>query len=674
MNNRAKVFVAAGVLAILLALAFKSVIAVNQSIEQRLFDAESFLSVSDKSALKSIENCFEKTDELTTRIARQQQPRPEWEVLHRHLVSTYEDFLGNPRFESSMPSHTALARLLLARLLILQGNRNQALESLNRSIQLAGSVGDSSTVAKAKNTLGCLLAVDGNYPLAMQAFQDCAELLEGVADHANDRVMALRNLGLMERSLGRDGTATLRRALSEMERSPESSNWGYATEFLQDVRMTLCEVLWSQGRLGEAAELARQTRDDLESKFLSGHLPLTIEKHLIPRNRYVTAFQFAKRNVEELESILREHADTNDKAALGDTAIRWQWNPLFDLTTDMVSVNLSVSGTMQAEFDDQTGMVVAWSTLDFSHNAVIEIAKAIHDRTQLVVVADIEESLDEAYAALEEAGVPLDRIRFGISDCETPWFRDQGPIVARSQSGDSIWFDPRLTRDDSRGRTVVDALPVTLRRNWKTRVVDIPIHVEGGMLLSNGKGFTVGAASLVMANREYGFSDQTITRELRRITGATNFYFANTLIGELTEHVDLFLTFVSPSTVVVGKYDDQLDPNAELLDRTAEQLSEVIVDNRPLNVVRIPMPPSDGSHFPSYTNVVFANGILLVPSYRSVPKETEIKVREIYQTLLPEWEIQFIDCSQISPAGGALHCLVSNLGNTPYSPVFPQRK
>jgi agmatine/peptidylarginine deiminase len=676
MDKRKKLIAIAvvGVVAISLSIMLKSTLAVSRAAQTRVSELESLLMVSDQNAAKSIEHAFARSEELTILLSRQQHPRTEWFYLLEELRREYTEFLANPHYESVLPHHTALSSLFLGRLLILQGNRDTAHELIEKSISLATKVGDATTVARANNTLGCLLATDGDYQPALAAFQVCSTTMVGAEGHENLCAIAMRNAGLVQRALGRDGTALVREAVALLERAPETTSWGFTSEILQDLRMTLCEVYWSQGLLSEAMELARQTRDDLESKFIQADLPGDVDKHILARNRLVTAYRLAQRNLEELQELRRSAENRSQDKVLGKTVSRWQWNPLFDATTELVSVDLAISGTMVGEFEPQSGLVAAWGTLEFNHSAILEIAKAVHNRTQLVIVSDVEESLEEARSALEEAGVPLSSVRFCISDCETPWFRDEGPIVSRSSTGDAIWFDSRLTRDDRIKRTVVDALPRTLRRNWKTRVVDTPIHLEGGMLLSNGKGLTIGAASIVTLNQGYGFSDQTITRELRRITGARKWHFVETLIGELTEHVDMFMTFVNPTTVVVGEYDDPTDPNAALLDETAAQLSKIIFDGKPLKVVRIPMPHYEAPYFPSYTNVIFANGVLLVPSYQGVPAETELRVKEIYEGLLPDWDVQFIDCSRLRNKGGALHCLVSNLGHTPFTPVFSTKQ
>ena len=73
------------------------------------------------------------------------------------------------------------------------------------------------------------------------------------------------------------------------------------------------------------------------------------------------------------------------------------------------------------------------------------------------------------------------------------------------------------------------------------------------------------------------------------------------------------------STVVVGEYPASVDPvNSEILDRNAQQFASLRPAGGPLKVVRIGMPPRFSlvpghAPWPTYTNVVYANGVLLLP-------------------------------------------------------------
>ena len=74
------------------------------------------------------------------------------------------------------------------------------------------------------------------------------------------------------------------------------------------------------------------------------------------------------------------------------------------------------------------------------------------------------------------------------------------------------------------------------------------------------------------------------------------------------------------------------------------------------------MPPKWGDDWRSYTNVIFANGTLLMPSFSDVDPAVEQKVMEIYQSSLPEgWEVKKVNCDQLVNLHGQLHCISYNL-------------
>ncbi|TWU07529.1 agmatine deiminase family protein [Stieleria varia] len=645
------------------------------STEQRLNEAELSLDTRDQFALASINSVFSRWNDLTLILARQSQPRMEWTYLIEELKHSLQQFVEDPRHHSRLPHQVALAKLHLGRICSIQGNNSMARNWIDQSIELSKSNQDQVLWGYALNTLGCLDSVLGDHNAAKRSFYECCRLLQSQhgSDHQNVLAIALRNLGLTNRALGLDATEPIRKAILIQQQDPDSRTYGLTNEMLQDLRMTLCEVYWEQGELQKAASLAQQTLDSLTSQIVHTELP-NLDKHLIALNRYNNATMFAQRNLQSLRQIANDFGQTASRSELGKTASRWQWSPLVDLNTELVSNHLSMSGTMVAEFEPQNGLALAWGMFDWTNSVVTDIARQLHDRVRLVVVADNEESMEQAQASLEAAEVPLENIRFAIIDCETPWFRDQGPIVSVSSSGETIWFDSRLTREDRKGRIVLDALPNALRRNWRTRVADVPVHLEGGMLLSNGRGLTVASNHIIPLNQLYGFSDAVIRKETLRVTGAKQLVMIDTLMGEPTRHIDMFMTFVTPTTVVVGKYSDRNNPNSVVLDRVAQKLEGVIVDGKPLTVVRIPMPESQDDTFPTYTNVVFANGMLLVPSYQGQPQEVESQVKSIYSELLPDWEIRFVDCTRLRDRGGALHCMVSNLGPTEFTPVHPKKQ
>jgi len=170
---------------------------------------------------------------------------------------------------------------------------------------------------------------------------------------------------------------------------------------------------------------------------------------------------------------------------------------------------------------------------------------------------------------------------------------------------------------------------------------------------------------LLRMNRDLGYDENHVANTIKRVFGASEIVYLDTLHDERTGHVDLFAAFTDANTIVVGDYGDTDPVNAAILDRNAERLSKVVTASGPLRVVRLPMPPRGKGHFGgTYTNVVFANGVLLVPTYPDSPRAMEEQVMATYHRLLPGWDVIGIDATALVPFGGALRCVSLALHRT----------
>ncbi len=117
---------------------------------------------------------------------------------------------------------------------------------------------------------------------------------------------------------------------------------------------------------------------------------------------------------------------------------------------------------------------------------------------------------------------------------------------------------------------------------------------------------------------------------------------------------------------MVAEVSKKANPeNHYLLNRNAAALNGLPVDGGKLEVVRVPMPvkieQANQDTWYSYTSVVFANGTLLVPTYRHTDAAVEKKALELYRRVLPGWKIVSIDATDLADEGGSLHRFALNL-------------
>ncbi len=340
--------------------------------------------------------------------------------------------------------------------------------------------------------------------------------------------------------------------------------------------------------------------------------------------------------------------------------------------------------TMPAEFERQSALVLAWDGSDpVACEVQLQIAKVAHVTVPVVVLVRHQADQQDAIDSLGMAGVDFGRIRLLRVPIDSPWIRDYGPSIVRDADIRPIAIDARYDI----GRPNDDEIPVAIAQRIGCQTEQTGLVVEGGNLLSNGEGLGIATSRLREKCTEAGYSQEEIRSRLHSVYGFRQSVFLEPLEGECTGHVDMFATFTAPNVVVVGEYSPHTAPiNAAILDRNATALNGLSTPFGPLRVVRIPMPPSDGDTFPSWTNVIYANGTLLVPNYPDVDRDLALKALAVYKKLLPSWKIKLIDCNRIIASGGALHCLSLNLpglfrlpDNDPLNlidsgplPVFPE--
>jgi agmatine/peptidylarginine deiminase len=324
---------------------------------------------------------------------------------------------------------------------------------------------------------------------------------------------------------------------------------------------------------------------------------------------------------------------------------------------------------LPAEFERQQAIIFAPDTrLDgVDAETFARIFAALPEDLTIIAVLPEDFDRDEFRRELARYGFQRDGMRLIALPYQSSWIRDYGPVFLQR--------DGRLLATDAEYRRGTrwdeDRMPGALAGHLQTNVTAAPLLIEGGNLLSNGRGLIL-TTTIVLRDNTGGFDpasargrsyDEAMVHELfRRHFGSTEVVFLEPLRGESTGHVDIFAAFTAVDTVVVGSYHPAVDPvNADILDRNAERLSKIVTPAGPLKVVRIPMPTNRDGVFRTYTNVTFANCTLLVPSYPGVDFEAEREAMAVYRQLLPDWKIVPVDISRLIHKGGGLHCLSVNV-------------
>jgi len=319
---------------------------------------------------------------------------------------------------------------------------------------------------------------------------------------------------------------------------------------------------------------------------------------------------------------------------------------------------------MPAEFETQSGLMVSGERLASSAPTVLtEISRATTGHIKLWMLVSGPDDLDftSDTLAIHNSITPGS---FLMVQHDTMWVRDYGPTVLESKSRTSLVVDASY---DAQERRLDDAVPTAISHLTSAETRHTSLNLPGGNLLTNGRGVIITTTRVQQENA--GTSQADIVSVIGETYDASTIAVLEPLDGESTGHVDMFATFTDEHTVVVGEYARHVDSvNSRILDRNAERLASIQVGRRKLRVVRIPMPSRRDGLWPTFTNVVYANGLLLVPCYESTTPRQKQAIHAVYLSLLPDWRIHFIQCDDLINSGGALHCVVSNLNSLSIAP------
>lgn len=316
---------------------------------------------------------------------------------------------------------------------------------------------------------------------------------------------------------------------------------------------------------------------------------------------------------------------------------------------------------LPGEFERQGALLLACRELiDTLPELFLDIVWNTRGKIEIIALVSDANECAKATALLRASSTPDEHVHFVELSHDTMWARDYGPMILSSKTGRPVAIDAVYDV----GRANDDRVPEALARLFDLRVVRMPARIDGGNLLSNGEGLAITTSRLFIDEDASEVIDtESMCEAMRRIYGLERVVILEPLDGEPTGHVDMFATFPSANTVVVARCDPEFDPeNAAILDRNAAKLSKLQTAKGPLRVIRIPMPPHDDGIWRTYTNVVYANGVLLVPIYARLDQVERTKAIDTFVRLLPQWKVVGINANHIIESDGALHCITMNLG------------
>lgn len=295
-----------------------------------------------------------------------------------------------------------------------------------------------------------------------------------------------------------------------------------------------------------------------------------------------------------------------------------------------------------------------------------DIAKAINGKVPLFGIVSNESQAKAGNELIKNLGLKPESMRFIINQADSIWIRDYAPFVLRYDDENTFMVDAKYrTRDQLEARKSDELMGVRFAKMFDLPVRSIPLVLEGGNFISNGDGLLLTSAKTLQVNKEgkAAYSDPQLVSMFHDYLGVDGVFAVAPLQGEPNGHIDMFMTMVAKNIAVIGEIPPTEDPtNSARLNETARFVSTISTSAGPIQVKRIPMPPKWGEDWRSYTNVIFANGILLMPSFSDVDPSLEQRAVQVYKSVLPPgWIVKKINCDNLVKLHGQLHCISYNL-------------
>lgn len=282
---------------------------------------------------------------------------------------------------------------------------------------------------------------------------------------------------------------------------------------------------------------------------------------------------------------------------------------------------------------------------------------------------------------MNNLGWPLyHNYRFFVADGDDWWIRDFGPNGIYYGSKDSIAFVdlkyyPRRDKDNVFPKILAAQLGYP---NYESRV-----NAEGGNLVTDGFGKLFYSSMVTRVNTQSGvhlpsWTYAQTTDTMKNLFNTPEPINLPTLLCDGgTGHIDLFMKLIDEQTMLVAKYPDVVTAgDKQIIEDNYQAIAALrSTYNRPFRIYRIPMPTLDDGTYArtcqeidddarTFINGLQVNKAFIYPSYSDDVdgnKTQTAEVTRLFQKLMPGYKITPIDSRDLTPGGGAIHCITMQI-------------
>jgi len=334
-----------------------------------------------------------------------------------------------------------------------------------------------------------------------------------------------------------------------------------------------------------------------------------------------------------------------------------------------------------AEWEEVQTLTISWTSFPAILKQIVAAARL---ESQVIILSDNVQDTEDYLLSANTGGSAfsnLDNILIVNANYDSIWLRDYAANPVYGNEVDSLilvdWqYNRNRPDDDTSPAYVADALNLDL---YETSEPPFDMVNTGGNYMSDGFG-TAFASELVLeendGNGDYNIiypvhTEQEIDNILETFMGIHTYIKMPTLPYDGIHHIDMHMKLVDEETLLVSEYPQGVADGPQINANINYVLNNYTSKfGTPFRVVRIPAPPSTGGNYPNnngayrtYTNAVFVNNTIIIPTYR---EEYDTTALRIWGEVCPGYTLVGIDCdntnNNIIAQGGAIHCITHTVG------------
>jgi len=350
----------------------------------------------------------------------------------------------------------------------------------------------------------------------------------------------------------------------------------------------------------------------------------------------------------------------------------WELNSLIDFQDfnySAIQTPPTSKVRSMAEWEESQALLITWTSYP---SILAKIVKAAQEEGIVIIVCSDSSEVKLSLTANE---VDLNKnIKYLIAPFNSVWIRDYGPNTVYKNDVDSLYLvdwiynRPRY-KDDTVSTSVAKFLKVPL---YSTYTSPYDLVNSGGNFMSDGSGNGFASGLVIDENgkdNKFGTSNHNeaeIDTIMNKFMGIGQYIIMPKLPNDGIHHIDMHMKLLDENTMLVGQYPKGL-PDEPQIEANIQYIIDSIntIFGNKYNIIRIPMPPYTSGNYPgngfnrTYTNAVFFNKTVIIPSYEEKYDTTAIR---IWQEALPGYTIAPVNCNSPITAGGAVHCITKEIG------------